>query len=279
MALTLVATSNGKASAPAAPGSDTHVLQVAAGDVVRLTATSDGESELGEVTWSVDGNRFTGSTPVETDDPKSKAIEIAIASAENHGTYAAASTSILGLPDTSNPVSLGKTGVVVAGDGETDDGAASPVTEIEVGEMDRPFALISLLVLGAFAGVIVFIAWRIVSRIALPASTVVADDAIVFGTWAERSASIVYIVALAGGLVILLVGAWLAAIETRGRLRIHTDVVAIDPKTGKRSSLDAQSADAIGGVLGKARRFRGAIAVVIAGVLIIGFAVWGASGF
>ena len=70
----------------------------------------------------------------------------------------------------------------------------------------------------------------------------------------------------------------MAAIETRGRLRIPTDAVGINTKTGERSPLDAESAEAIGIILGKARRLRGALAVVIAGVLVVGFAVWGASG-
>lgn len=267
MALTLVATTNGKTSAPAVPGSDVHVLQVADGDVVTLTATSDGD-ELGEVTWSVDGNRFTGSTPVETDDPKSKAIEIAIAGSDNHGAYVAASSS-----SNSNSVSLGETDAV----GSDVEDERGPVTEVEVGEMNRPFAYISLLVLAGFAGAIVFITWRIVSRIALPASVAVPQDELVFGTWAERSASIVDIITLAGGLVTILVGAWLAAIETRGRLRIRTSA-GVDTKLGDRTTLDSQTAEAIAAILGKVRRFRGAITVIVAGVLIVGFAVLGASG-
>ena len=266
MALTLVATANGKTSAPAAPGSDDHVLQVEEGEVVTLTATSD-DGELGELTWSVDGSPFTGSTPVETYDPNSKAIEIAIAGSDSRGAYVAASAL-----SNSNSVSLGETDA----EWRDDEDERGPLTEVEVGETNRLFAYISLAVLTAFAGAIIFITWRVVSRIALPGSGVIARDEVVFGTWAERSASIVDIIAVAGGLVTILVGAWLAAIETRGRLTIRTRA-EVDPKTGERTSIDAQAAEAIGAILGKVRRFRGAIAVVVAGVLIVGFAVLGGS--
>lgn len=267
MALTLVATANGRRSAPVAPGSDAHVLQVADGDVVTLTATSDGAIELGEVTWSVDGNRFTGSTPVETDSPRSRAIEIAIDGPESHGAYTASSSS-----SRSNSVSLGDTDAVAAA---TEEGRGL-LTEIEIGEANRPFAFFSLLVLAAFAGAIIFITWRTVSRITLPWSVVVPEDETAFGTWAERSASIVDMITLTGGLVTILLGAWLAAIEMRGRIRIRT-TVSLDAKTGERRALDVESGEAIGAVLGKARRFRGAIAVVVAGVLVVGFAVLGAA--
>lgn len=268
MALTLVATANGKTSVPAAPGSDVHVLHVADGDVVTLTATSDGETELGELAWSVDGNRFTGSTPVETDSQRSKAIEIAIDGPESHGAYTASNSS-----SRSNSVTLGETDAVAVAAGDD----RGPTTEIEVGETNRPFAFLSLLVLAAFAGAIIFITWRTVSRVALPWSVVVPEGERVFGTWAERSASIVDMVALAGGLITILLGAWLAALEMRGRIRIRTDV-SFDAKTGERRALDAQSAEAIGALLGRARRFRGSIAVVVAGVLVVGFAAWGAAG-
>lgn len=269
MTLTLVATANGRTSVPAAPGSDAQVLQVADGDVVTLTATSDGHAELGEVSWSVDGNRFTGSTPVETDDPRSKAIEISIAGAESRGAYVAASGS-----RNSNSVSLAGADA----DGHDDEDEHGRVVEVEVGETNRPFAYISLVVLAAFAGAIIFIAWRVVSRIALPGSGVVSRDENLFGTWAERSASIVDIIALAGGLVTILVGAWLAAIETRGRLRIRSSA-GVDAKTGEPTPLDEQSVEVVGAILGKVRRFRGSIAVVVAGVCVVGFAVWGASSF
>ena len=271
MALTLVATSGVKTSAPAA-GSEIHVLTVADGDVVTLTATSDGATALGDVTWTLDGTAVAGATQSDTNDPTSKAIKVTVSGADQRGLYIAATKSNGGPEVKSNRVSLEAAAAAEASE-EEDDGS---VSEVEVGEMDKPFAYVSLLVVAAFSAAIIWVSWRIVSRIALPASAVIEKNAETFGTWDERSASIVHILALAGGLVTLLVGAWLAAIETRGRLRIPT--VAVNSQTGERGQIDAKTAEAVGAILGKARRLRGAIAVVVAGVFVVGFAVWGASG-
>lgn len=271
MALRLAGSDGTNDSEPGNSSSGDHVLEVADGDEVTLTVTSSGAAPIGDVTWTVDGKPVPTSTPVATADPQSDAIAVTVAGKGRHGRYSASETRLDGSRRTSNSVSLKP----AERNGEPDGDAGGA---IEIGGVDRPFALALLGVMTFFAAAIIWITWRTISRIALPASTVMGDDETVFGTWAERSESFVQIVALGGGLVVLLVGAWLAAIETRGRLRIPTEAVGINTKTGERSPLDAESAEAIGIILSKARRLRGALAVVVAGVLVVGFAVWGASG-
>lgn len=269
MALTLAGSDGTNESEPGNSSSD-HVLEVADGDEVTLTVTSSGAAPIGDVTWTVDGKPVPASTPVATADPQSDSIAVTVGGKARHGRYSARATTLDGSSHTSNSLSLQP----AEGEQADDD----TVSAIEIGEIDRPFALILLGVMTFFAAGILWITWRTISRIALPASTVMGENETVFGTWAERSETFVQVVALGGGLVVLLAGAWMAAIETRGRLRIPTDAVGINTKTGERSPLDAESAEAIGIILGKARRLRGALAVVIAGVLVVGFAVWGASG-
>jgi hypothetical protein len=155
--------------------------------------------------------------------------------------------------------------------GTTDD----PPSELEIGELDRPFAYITLLLVAVLATAVGFAVWSVISRVSLPdAGTTVSGEEILDGSFGQRIASIVLIVGAGIGGITLIVGAWLAALETRGRLR--APVKGSDAK-GVGTSLGAAELNAIAVILDKFRKLRGAIAVVAAGFLILAISMWGAN--
>ena len=101
----------------------------------------------------------------------------------------------------------------------------------------------------------------------------VPEDQLLDGTFGQRVASIVIVIGAGFGGILLVVGAWLAAIETRGRLRAPLKGGA--GAKGAGDGLAADQLNAIANIFDKARRLRGSISVVIAGFLILAIAMWG----
>lgn len=147
-------------------------------------------------------------------------------------------------------------------------------SELEIGELDRPFAYVTLVFVAAVAAAIGAAVWSVISRVELPGPGVVfSTDQVVDGTFGQRAAFIVLINGAGIGGITLAIGAWLAAIETRGRLR--APVKAGAPSKGAGVGVEAAELDAIANIVDKARRLRGSMAVVIAGGVVLAISMWG----
>jgi hypothetical protein len=148
-------------------------------------------------------------------------------------------------------------------------------SEIEVGELDRTFAYITLSFVVLITAAICFAVWSVVSRITFsPAGTLVAKSQVIDGSFGQRAALVVLIITAAVGAVVLLVGAWLAALETRGRLRAR--IVGESSKgSGVAAALDSPALDSLAKVIEASRRIRGSIAIVLSGAVILALSIWG----
>jgi hypothetical protein len=145
------------------------------------------------------------------------------------------------------------------------------VNEIAIGEYDARFAYASLAVAGGLA--LLFFIVISAAAFAIPLGSVDPSTGgpvdVPFG---DRVRVVVALFGLALGGAVALLGAWLAALETRGRLRA---VIALDPDRGDGlDALGTDRLDALAAVLEKARRLRGAIAVIAAGAIIVVISVW-----
>lgn len=147
-------------------------------------------------------------------------------------------------------------------------------SELEVGEFDRDFALQTLIVPAVISVAIVAGIWSVISRVLLPApGALIPPDQVVDGTFGQRAAFIVLVIGAGVGGITLAIGAWLAAIETRGRLRANLQ--GKDAGKGDGAGVAAAELAEVANIIDKARRLRGSMAVVVAGFLIVALSMWG----
>lgn len=147
-------------------------------------------------------------------------------------------------------------------------------SELEVGEFDRDFAFRTLIALGVISAAVIVGIWFVISRVLLPAPGVfIPQDQVVDGSFGQRAAFIVLIIGAGVGGITLAIGAWLAAIETRGRLRAN--LKGNEAGKGDGAGVAAAELAEVANIIDKARRLRGSLAVVIAGGLIVALSMWG----
>ncbi|MCK0110938.1 hypothetical protein MWU75_02135 [Ornithinimicrobium sp. F0845] len=150
------------------------------------------------------------------------------------------------------------------------DKATESVAEIAVGEYDSAFAkrgFIALVI--AVVTVAVFqLIW--ISEVTVPDTTAtLTDDQQVMGTFAERMVSRVVLIGATTGIILLLVGAYLAALETRGRLRLPGQAPAVRVD-GVRGTVSDLLKDTLEPVLKAMQSMRGMMATLVVGGLILG---------
>lgn len=153
-----------------------------------------------------------------------------------------------------------------AEDGGDSDGEAK-VKEVNVGEYDPVFAYASLVAVVILASMaLVFLNGNI--TVELPRLTGNAPES---GTYAERIRAYAVVAASTAGLLALLVGAWLAAVEVRGRVRRTVAVTApsADPAASGRGT-----AEDVSKILEAASRVRGTIGVLVSAVALLFGALW-----
>lgn len=154
---------------------------------------------------------------------------------------------------------------------ELDPANQESVKETSIGDYDKFFTYITLALVAVACSAILWTVGTVIRRISLPET--VTDDAEVFGTWSERAGSITTLLALGAGMVLLVLGAWLAALETRGRLRLRMTSGGSDKGTPRGADLSA-SIKALAEVIEKFKTVRGSIAVLIAGTFVVAAACW-----
>lgn len=135
----------------------------------------------------------------------------------------------------------------------------SPVAEVEVGEYDGTFAVVSGVVAAVVAAAAVFFLVRGVSLD-------LSDKA----SYAEQLRTIAVVAAVCVGVVLLAAGTWLAALEVRGRQRARA--VTVRPAAAGLAADEV--AGAVAKVLESASKMRGTVAVLVAGTALMLGALW-----
>ncbi len=273
--VTLLLTANDAAGvANTTDPSGEEALVVAPGATVTLQLVSD--RQLAKPEWLRDGMPFV---PTTTGLKKDRLSATATFTFAGPRAATVTATSVVdGAAVTSNAVRIGPAPVASPRTSPAGSGVSEPVDDVlepKVGEMDPVFAYVTLAVLGVFALVFLIIAWHTVASITLPQVNGVHHRA-AYGSWSERIASIVSILALAVGTVVIFIGAWLGALETRGRLRQRTQTAKLFQSHAAGGLTSAELAN-LSDILDKASKLRGAIAVVVAGTLIVLCSLWSAT--
>lgn len=243
-----------------------ELLPVLEGDVV-FTLTSDGALSAAQLTHPDDTV-----TPLVVDaSNKLTATATVTISASTRGTYSATATPDGGTETAAENV-VEITAPEAEGAGGAGAAAGDDVSETSIGEFDWVFTYLSLIVVVAAAAAIAWITVTIIGTITLPpedATTSIDDPA--NGTFAVRVAAMISLIAAAAGICIALFGAWQAALETRGRLRVVLPPVELDDGTRGVSEEQLRGAAE---VIDKLRRVRGSIVVVIVGAAITMAGLW-----
>lgn len=149
-------------------------------------------------------------------------------------------------------------------DGQSGGGATTDdVTEVKAGVFDARFSYVTLGVVALLGGLIWWTVSRAVAAIAFSDPTgVLEQDERPDGAFAERLAGVAILCGLLVGTSILLLGAWAALLETRGRLRSGAEVVA-----GR--GLGTEAMKDFASVVNALRRVRGSVLICSLGAAIV----------
>ena len=139
------------------------------------------------------------------------------------------------------------------------------VIDVEPGQYDGGFALLSGLALLLLSVIVLNAFWDRWPKFELSPSTLADGRAV--DTKAEQGFLFIAMLAVAIAAVLLIAGTWLGALETRGRLTVRI------PVPGNIRSADREAADAAienaDKILGRLTLMRGTIAVISAGIAIL----------
>ncbi len=271
MALVLTVQSADGATEVASATADAR-FPASVGDVVTLTVTATAGEDLTGVSVTRQENQTPLADPLTASaDGASHTGQLTIA-AETFGTYVAATAA-----DRSDAVELTEAPITTPaqpGANQNPEPDTDKPAELEVGELDRPFAYITFFAFVVPVSVAIgWLVWSIVSRVAFPDPGVTSADvgAVIDGTFLERAATMLLLTGAGLGGIVLIAGVWLAALETRGRLR-----KAAKPGDTTRG-IDTSVVDKIPAVLKAASTLRGTMATIIAGAALVAVAMWGIS--
>ena len=267
-------------SETAKPGTDSSVLalEAAVGDVVTFTLSVGAGQTLHAPVIMRQQNQTALDGDYEFAPDNSSATLSYTVTAESYGGFQASDT-VAGKPVpadhgiTLNPVDDKKPAKETTSGGSGGSDNDNP-SEIAIGEVDRPFAYATLGFVVLVSAGIGFAVWSVVNRTQFSlAGASVPDDMVLDGTFGQRSASALFWFGAGVGAIVLVVGAWLATLETRGRLR--APIKGVDGSKGPVFGVGEAELKAIADILDKARRLRGSIAVVLAGFFILVISLWG----
>lgn len=169
---------------------------------------------------------------------------------------------------------------LVLSEAKTSDEPVTPtpehvVAEVEPGHYDGRFAGWTGFAVFVLVAALVVVVGVAALRIAFPdAPMPLPQDQWMSGTYAERVAHAVLLIVSAGGVALLLIGGWLAAMETRGRVRRRVKVT----QTGETTrGLGDETGKAIATVVDALRQARGTVAVLsVAGIVLVAV-LWAAT--
>lgn len=141
---------------------------------------------------------------------------------------------------------------------------ASAVSEVKVGEYDGAFAAWAGAVLTVLTAVGLILLARSIS-LRFPALDSPPPNAI---SYLEQLRGFAVVAATYAGIIALAVGAWLAALEVRGRLSLRKRTLVTRGVTPSRGPLDVVE------ILNASSKLRGTIAMVVAAVALLLGALW-----
>lgn len=206
---------------------------------------------------------------VDKADKKKATLVVKIQADSDRGAYSATAKQV---DDTDLPVE-GTVEIVAPRQG-ADPESPGDVSQVALGVFDARFAYRTLALVIVLCAGVGFLAWTVVGMVKLPeASTAIAKDTIVDGSFAERATALICLIAAAAGVVITLFGAWQAGLETRGRLQLELPAYAGESGRG----IESEALEGLAKILDQARRLRGTIAVIAAGAFLVVFAMLFAS--
>lgn len=265
--MTLTFTATNQAGKSAETSSDGSVLTLEADEGADVTFTLTSPDKIDQPVIKRQEDDQAVDVDYDVSDPKRVT---AVYKATTFGTFLASAT-LAGTPTTADQgVRLVKAAAATTQPVGRDPQEDQP-SEIEVGEFDRWFAISTLLFATLISAGVGFVVWTVISRVFLPAAgALVAEDQVPDGTFGQRAALILLSITAGIGGVTLITGAWLAALETRGRLRAA--IKNTDPGKGGIAAAELKE---VGNVIDKVRKLRGSIAVVLSGLLILALTIWG----
>ncbi|WP_157157573.1 hypothetical protein [Diaminobutyricimonas sp. LJ205] len=252
------------------PGDDPSILQLTAAENTDVIFKLDGEGEVidSPVIRRQEDNSEVGDIELAADRKTATATYTVTAA---QGTFVASAKVGEAQMNATNGVKLvSPSETMPSGPASTTE---SKPSELEIGELDRPFAYVTLAFVVLLSAAVGITVWSVISRVLLPsAGALVAEDELVDGSFGQRMASIVLVIGAGFGGIVITIGAWLAAIETRGRLRAPIKGAATK---GASEGLAKDELEAIAKIMDAARRLRGSIAVVLSGFFILAISMWG----
>ncbi|MFT4217438.1 MAG: hypothetical protein QM619_09690 [Micropruina sp.] len=200
------------------------IYQVAGG--VRVTLRAKPDSDAAKVTapgWFLDGKAWTTGAGIEDD--TTSLPSRTFSPDGKYGKEITLRAKVDGLDTSAPPITLGKPPDAPNG---LDESPADGVSEVAVGEYDPRFSLVAGGVLVLVLVAIGAAGWQISGSLLplsnpLPVPTGAAPSSVPpldpTTHVASRTASLVRVMTAFAGIFILAIGAYLAALETRGRLR------------------------------------------------------------
>lgn len=266
MAITIEAMAGGKSSLPGDPGEPASIDIVPPADV-ELTVTAPKGTDPTKAKLTKDGTdvaaTFAAGTETATTVPLSTTL--AGLTEDKLGTY---TVTI----DGGDSASLLIKKTATAGNGSTP--PTGGVMELEPGVYDKAFAKTTGIAAAVAGGAFILIALFSITRFPLQAEQVAVASGWVTNTLAERVASAVQLLALGLGAVLLVIGAWQAALEVRGRLTLKVTAYGGDTT---RNVAPPDVGEAVAKVLEVLRGARGTIATLAVGALVVLGALWSAA--
>ncbi|MFB7884630.1 hypothetical protein [Microbacterium sp. NPDC056057] len=238
-----------------ASDSATPTLAAPSGATITWTVTADGGT-LRECV--LDGGGARTRIPVK-DDKGEVTLPV-----DTAGEYKAVGKDANGADVESLPITLEIT--EDEGDGGGNGGGPPPpvgkVIETDTGYYDEVFAVIVGLLTVAATAVVVWSAWTAIGRFGIDvAPQTIAEGTEVNGTWGQRALAVLLVFMLAVGAVMLIVGAALAALETRGRLKGRKDG-SLKTRAGVDLEGWSKFVEAV-------RTTRGSVVVAVSGLIIV----------
>jgi hypothetical protein len=246
---------------------------VASGATVTLVATA--ESDLTDVKWhTVANGQNTEFSPDSTSNDPLTTANATFVAGDTETTYTVTAKV---KQSTGDPVEGEANTVTLLPKLKESVPAPGGVVEPNVGEFDPKFSAWTFAVVAVFSLLVLIGIAILITNIELPGKGAVVGKYAPNGTWAERAATVITFIALGVGVITLLLGVWLAAIETRGRLR-NMALIQAATAPGSERGLGADQLKAVSEVLDSASKMRGAIAVLVAGTAIILGSMWAGYG-
>lgn len=259
------------------PNSTQAQLEAEIGNV-EFTLTSTVELKSAQLTKPSDPS-FSQAMVVDPGDKKKATLTIPVQGSQDFGVYGA---SAVGTDD--QPIEVKSTVELVArgagpsgpsgGNGSNNEN--NPVAEVAIGVYDPVFTFwVFLLVVGlSVASVAALVKFFGSFQLPFGSGKVVDAGKFVDGSFPQQVAAVVLLIGICIGTVTLLLGAGLAALETRGRLQLREGKNQDSATRDATVLSDPAQLEHLAKLVEAFGKVRGTIATVVTGGLLVALAMW-----